>query len=57
MRQDKFKTNKKIKQKQKEQRLGIHELLYKIGAGSGALDVSKLYLHVHHFISNSAAYR
>ena len=28
-RQDKFETNQKIKQKQKEQRLGIHEFPYK----------------------------
>ena len=36
-RQDKFKTNEKIKRKQKEQKLGIHELLYKTGGGSGGV--------------------
>ena len=35
---DKFETNFMIKRKQKEQILGIHELLYKTGVGSGALD-------------------
>ena len=36
--QDKFDTNLKIneKTKKKEQKFGIHELLYKTGAGSGA---------------------
>ena len=35
-RQAKFETNQKIKCKQKEQKLGINELLYKTGAESGA---------------------
>ena len=35
-RQDKCETNLKIKRKQKEQRHGIHELIYKTGVGSGA---------------------
>ena len=37
-RQDKSKTNLKIKRKQKEQKLRIQELLYKTGVGSGALE-------------------
>ena len=33
---DKFETNLNIKRKQKEQRLGISELLYETGVASGA---------------------
>ena len=35
-RHDKFETNLKIKRKQKEQKLDLHELLYKKGVGLGA---------------------
>ena len=37
-RQDKFETNLMIKRKQKEQKLGIYEHIYKTGEGSGARD-------------------
>ena len=35
-RQDKLETNQKIKRQRKEQKFGIHELIYKTGVGSGA---------------------
>ena len=35
-RQDKFETNLKIKRKQIEKKLGMHELLYKTEVESGA---------------------
>ena len=35
-RQDKIETNLKIRRKQKEQTLGLHELVYKPGVGSSA---------------------
>ena len=35
-RKDELETNQKIKCQQKEQKLGIHELLYKTSVGSGA---------------------
>ena len=37
-RQDKYETNKKIKRKQKEQRLEINELFYKTEVWSGAYE-------------------
>ena len=37
-RRDKFETNQNKKRKQKEQKLGIHELLYKTGVESGAYE-------------------
>ena len=35
-RQDKFETNQQIKRKQKQQKVGIHKVLYKTGVESGA---------------------
>ena len=37
-RPDKLETNQKTKRKQKEQKLVIHELLYKTGVESGACE-------------------